>query len=265
MLTEIVHQWSPRRDGPLVKVNCAAIPENLLESELFGHEAGAFTGALKAKAGRFEAAHKGTLFLDEIAEMSPALQAKLLRVVEDRQVLRVGSTTPQAVDFRLVAATNQDIEEAVSEGRFREDLFYRLSVIAIHVPPLRERRLDVPRLAAQFARGFAEDKVRLSPMALHSLEAYDWPGNVRELRNEIERACLMCRGNVILPEHLSARVGHEAPPTRQPPGRATLADVEKATILRTLDACGGNRTQTAKQLGISRRALIYKLKAYEQG
>jgi len=262
VLAETIHLWSARGDGPLVKVNCAAIPDSLLESELFGHEAGAFTGAVQAKPGRFETAHGGTLFLDEIAEMSPSLQAKLLRALEDRAVMRVGATQPTPVDFRLVAATNKDIEQAVEEGEFREDLFYRLSVVAIHVAPLRERRLDVSRLAAQFAQEFAQDKVRVSPMALHQLEAYTWPGNVRELRNEIERACLMCRGNVILPEHLSPRVS-DGPPLPSDSGTASLADVEKATILRTLDACGGNRTHTAKQLGISRRALIYKLKNYE--
>ena len=268
VLTEILHQWSPRRDGPLVKVNCAAVPDSLLESELFGHEAGAFTGAVKARAGRFEAANHGTLFLDEIAEMSPSLQAKLLRAIEDRTVVRLGSNQPREVDFRLVAATNQDIEEAVSEGRFREDLFYRLSVIAVHVPSLRERRADIAALALQFARKFAKEKVRLSPMAMQALEAHAWPGNVRELRNEIERACLMCRGNVILPEHLSHRVAETAT-TAAPPvdGReeagSTLADVEKATILSALEACGGNRTRTAKELGISRRSLIYKLKSYD--
>lgn len=266
VLTDVLHGWSARSDGPIVKLNCAAVPQDLLESELFGHEIGAFTGAVKTKPGRFEAAHGGTLFLDEIAEMSPALQAKLLRTLEDHSVVRVGASQPRAVDFRLVVATNQDIELAVSEGRFREDLFYRLNVIAIHVPPLHERRRDISPLALQFARHFAQDKVRVSPPAMQALEAYDWPGNVRELRNEIERACLMCRGNVILPEHLSPRL-----PQVDPQGvrsgwedddQTRLADVEKAAILRTLESCGGNRTVAAETLGISRRALIYKLKSY---
>ena len=257
VLTDILHQWSPRGDGPLVKVNCAAVPDNLLESELFGYEAGAFTGAVKPKPGRFEAAHGGTLLLDEIAEMSPTLQAKLLRVLQDHTVIRLGSNKHIEVDFRLVAATNQDIEQATNDGRFREDLFYRLNVVAIHVPPLRDRRADVSPLAHQFAREFAQDKVRISPVALRCLEACNWPGNTRELRNEIERACLLCRGNVILPEHLSHRV------PRADGGDGTLAQVEKVTILRALDECDGNRTQTAKKLGISRRTLIYKLKGYE--
>jgi len=268
VLTEVLHQWSPRRGRPLVKINCAAVPDNLLEGELFGYEPGAFTGAVKTKEGRFEVANRGTLFLDEIAEMSPPLQAKLLRVLEDHKVVRLGSNELRDVDFRLVAATNQDLEQAVNDGRFRSDLFYRLSVIAIHVPPLRERRLDTPRLARQFARQFAEDKVRISPLAMHALEAHEWPGNVRELRNEIKRACLMCRGNVILPEHLSPRVTQtivlpSLPPKERTGPRATLAEVEKMTILRTLDACEGNRTRTAKELGISRRSLIYKLRSYE--
>lgn len=267
VLTEILHQWSPRGKNPLVKVNCAAIPDTLLESELFGYEPGAFTGAVKAKPGRFEAANRGTLFLDEIVEMPLSLQVKLLRALEDHTIVRLGSDNPIQVDFRLTAATNQDMEQAVRDGRFREDLFYRLSVIEIHVPPMRERREDISKLAAEFARQFTQDKVRISPLALHSLEEYSWPGNVRELRNEIERACLLCRGNVILPEHLSHRIaqvtGHARRPDLFQGKGATLADVEKATILHTLEACGGNRTQAAKKLGISRRALIYKIRSYE--
>jgi len=263
ILADILHRWSPRRDGPLVKVNCAAVPDNLLESELFGYEPGAFTGATRRKPGRFEAAHGGTLLLDEIAEMSPALQAKLLRVLQDHFVMRLGSTKHIEVDFRLVAATNQDIEQAIRESRFREDLFYRLNVVAFHVPPLRDRRPDIAPLARRFASEFAEDKVRISPSALRCLEAYDWPGNIRELRNEIERACLLCRGNVILLEHLSPRVSQAARDrTVAAEVETTLADVEKATILHTLEECGGNRTQAAKKLGISRRTLIYKLKSY---
>jgi len=266
VLTDVLHLWSARSDGPIVKLNCAAVPQDLLESELFGHEAGAFTGAVKTKPGRFEAAHGGTLFLDEIAEMSPALQAKLLRTLEDRSVVRVGASQPRAVDFRLVVATNQDIEQAVSEGRFREDLFYRLNVISIHVPPLRDRRRDISPLSHEFARHFAQDKVRVSPPAMQALEGYEWPGNVRELRNEIERACLMCRGNVILPEHLSPRlqqVGTQGILSGwDDDDQPTLAAVERTAILRTLESCGGNRTAAAEKLGISRRALIYKLKSY---
>ena len=172
VLTELLHHWSNRRDGPIVKVNCAAIPNELLESELFGYEAGAFTGAVKAKRGQFEAAAGGTLFLDEIAEMSPQLQAKLLRALGERKVTRVGATAPIETDFRLITATNQDLEQAVAEKRFREDLFFRLSVIRVHVPPLRERRQDIAVLATHFARQFAQDKIRISPVCQRTLEAY---------------------------------------------------------------------------------------------
>jgi len=264
VVARLIHQWSPRSAGPLVAANCAGLPESLIESELFGHTKGAFTGAAQSRQGYFRAAQGGTLFLDEIGELPLHLQPKLLRALESGQVTPVGSDAPVEVDTRLVAATNRDLAEAVQQGKFREDLYYRINVVELIVPPLSERRDDVLPLARQFAVEFAGTPVRLSPQAVQCLLAHFWPGNVRELRNAIQRACLLCRGDVILPEHLPPKVGGLAgspAAAASPAGR--LSQVERATILATLAECHGNRTHAAKKLGISRRALIYKLRGIE--
>ena len=261
VVAQLIHQWSLRSEGPLVAANCAGLPESLIESELFGHTKGAFTGAGEARKGFFRAAHGGTFFLDEIGELPLHLQPKLLRALESGQVTPVGSDVPIDVDSRLVAATNQDLGEAVAGGRFRDDLYYRINVVEVIVPPLGERREDILPLARHFAVGFAGAPVRFSPQTAQCLLAYGWPGNVRELRNAIQRACLICRGDVILPEHLPpkiAAVASEGDEPRAPSGR--LSQVERATIVATLAECDGNRTQAAKKLGISRRALIYKIR-----
>jgi DNA-binding NtrC family response regulator len=270
VVADAIHQWSPRAGGPLVKVNCAAIPEALLESELFGHERGSFTGATNMRVGRFEEAHGGTVLLDEIGETSLALQAKLLRVTQAGTFSRVGSNTERTTDARILAATNRNLEDDVAEGRFREDLFYRLNVIEIHVPPLRARQADIPELAHLFAQTFTKGNARFSPGAISSMESYPWPGNVRELRNAMERAVLLAKGNVILPEHLPRRV-REAQSTPEPtvddaPSGTRMEDIERNAILLALREHDFNRTDTARALGISRRSLTYKLRDYrEQG
>ena len=270
VIADLIHAWSPRAAGPLIKVNCAAIPETLLESELFGHEKGAFTGAVAQRAGRFEEARGGTLLLDEVAEMSPALQAKLLRVTQDGSFQRVGSGVERKTDARVLAATNRDLEQEVAAGRFREDLFFRLNVVEIHVPPLRERPEEILALADAFVRQLGGGGQRLSPSTVACLQNYNWPGNVRELRNAIERAMLMARGKIILPEHLPRRIQQaRAPDGAEPPdsgpGRR-MEDVERAVILQTLRENRYQRTETARVLGISRRTLIYKLRRLaEQG
>lgn len=270
VVADLIHLWSPRADGPFVKVNCAAIPEALLESELFGHEKGAFTDATSQRIGRFEQANGGTILLDEVAEMSPSLQAKLLRVSQNGTFQRVGSNDERTTDARILAATNQNLEQEVLEGRFREDLFFRLSVIEIYVPPLRERHADIASLATLFAAQFTKGNPRFSNAAMSSLELYEWPGNVRELHNAIERATLMARGEVILPEHLPQRVQDAAPnaAANSKPGAPgkRMEDVERVVILQALREHAYNRTETARSLGISRRALTYKLRRFrEQG
>jgi two-component system response regulator HydG len=262
-IARLVHLWSNRSAGPFLAVNCAAVPEGLLESELFGHVKGAFTGAIQTRAGVFRSADGGTLFLDEVAELPLHLQPKILRAIETGEILPVGADYPIKVNVRVLAATNRKLVDMVQEGRFRADLFYRLNVIELHVPPLRERVEEILPLARQFALEMARQNVRFSPRAEECLLTYHWPGNVRELRNAIHRACLLCRGDVILPEHLppavqSATAGDES---RKPEGR--LSQLEQAAILAALAECGGNRTRAAEKLGISRRALIYKLRAME--
>jgi len=261
VLADAIHRWSPRAKGPLVKVNCAAIPETLLESELFGHEKGAFTGAHQARTGRFEEANGGTIFLDEISEMSPQLQAKLLRVTQDGTFRRVGSGRELHTDARILAATNKNLEALIKEGRFREDLFYRLAVVELGVPPLRERREDILPLAAHFIAQFGGDKTRFAPAVTEGLERYPWPGNVRELRNAMERAALLSRGGVVLPEHLPGRVRPSETGTAAvvPGDPQRLEEIERDAILATLKRLDYNRTETAKALAISRRALTYKI------
>ena len=261
VVVDVMHAWSARASGPLVKVNCAAIPETLLESELFGHERGAFTGAAAQRIGRFELANGGTIFLDEIAEMSPGLQAKLLRVTEDGRFQRVGSNSEIQTNARILAASNRNLEEEVKQGSFREDLFYRLNVVELNVPPLRERREDILPLASHFMTEFTHGPARFSSAVTECLERYAWPGNVRELRNAMERAALLSRGEVLLPEHLSSRVRQMAAETKavEPAEAQRLEVIEREAIIQMLRKHNFNRTETAKALGISRRAMIYKL------
>ena len=266
VLADVIHAWSSRAAGPLVKVNCAAIPETLLESELFGHEKGAFTGAVAQRIGRFEDANDGTIFLDEIAEMSPQLQAKLLRVTQNGTFQRVGSNREIKTNARILAASNKQLEDEVKNGRFREDLFYRLNVVELNIPPLRERREDILPLASYFITEFAKGRARFSDTVGACLEQYPWPGNVRELRNAMERAVLLARGEMILPTHLPNKVREmvaQQPNASQLPTDAQqLEEIERQAILQALRKHDYNRTETAKALGISRRALIYKLQRF---
>ncbi len=264
VLADVIHQWSARTNGPLVKVNCAAIPETLLESELFGHVKGAFTGATSQRLGRFEEANGGTIFLDEIGEMTPQLQAKLLRVTQDGRFQRVGANTEIHTNARIIACTNRNLEEAVKSGRFREDLFYRLNVVELNIPPLRERCEDILPLAALFLGQFTQGRARFSQAVTDCLASYAWPGNVRELRNVMERAALLCRGEMVLPEHLPARLAATAgkSPAAAAPDTERLEDIERQTILRALKEHDFNRTETAKALGISRRTLVYRLQNF---
>jgi two-component system response regulator HydG len=270
LIANALHQNSPRQDHPLVKINCAALPQTLLESELFGHEKGAFTGAVKYRQGRFQAAHKGTIFLDEIAEMAPSTQAKVLRVIQEQEIQPVGSSQTIKVDTRLIAATNKNLDEEIEQGRFREDLYYRINVVNATVPALRHRREDIALLADYFLTKYAEKNRRsikgFAPKALDWLMRYNWPGNVRELENAVERAVIMARGDLITVSELPDTIKNVAEDLEKKditlrPGN-TLKDVEKEMILRTLDQTSGNRTRTAQILGISRRTLQLKLKEY---
>src|SRR6185437_2287540 len=226
VLADVIHGWSSRSRGAIVKVNCAAIPENLLESELFGHEKGSFTGAHAQRIGRFEEANDGTIFLDEVAEMSPQLQAKLLRVTQNGTFQRVGSNREVKTNARILAASNKNLEDEVKHGRFREDLFYRLNVVELNIPPLRERREDILPLASHFIAEFAKGKARFSETVAACLENYSWPGNVRELRNSMERAVLLSRSELILPAHLPTKV-REAVPEHAQPAAGTPTDAQQ--------------------------------------
>jgi DNA-binding NtrC family response regulator len=278
LLARYLHAHSARAEQPFVELNCSAIPEQLLESELYGHEKGAFTDAKRFKKGLFELADGGALFLDEIGEMTPGLQAKLLHVLETRTFRRVGGGSDVTVDVRVIAATHRDLQRAVAEGRFREDLFFRLNVVPIEVPPLRERPEDVRLMAehfiAQFCRELARPPVRLHPDALRLMLDYRWPGNVRELRNLIERVVLLEAEDEIRAEHLPAELSGRsgAGPAAMtaagvfPPGVVRpLVEVEKLAIQHALSVCSGNKTLAAKQLGISRQTLRTKLKDYALG
>jgi DNA-binding NtrC family response regulator len=270
VIADLMHAWGPRSDRPIIKLNCAAIPVSMVESELFGHERGAFTGALAAREGRWKAAHGATLMLDEVGELPLPVQAKLLRALQDGSYSPVGSDQTRYADVRVIAATNSDLEKEIAERRFREDLYYRLNVVELYVPPLRERPDDIVPMARLFAAEFNAEPARLSPATQRRLLAYSWPGNVRELRNVLARSCLMARGGVILPEHLPPRVRHESaegPPGAPPADRAgselqTLAAGERQRILAALAHCNGNRTRAALLLGIGRRTLVYRLKSY---
>ena len=261
VVADVIHAWSPRAAGPLVKVNCAAIQETLLESELFGHERGSFTGAHAQRIGRFETAGSGTIFLDEIAEMTPALQAKLLRVAQDGRFQRVGSNTEIHAKARILAATNRNLEEEVKHGRFREDLYYRLNVVELNVPALRERPEDILPLAIQFMAEMTKGRARFAPSVVDCLQRYAWPGNVRELRNAMERAALLSQGDLILVDHLPARLraGMAAVLAADAHDEQRLEEIERTAIMQALRKNNFNRTETAKALGISRRTLVYKL------
>jgi DNA-binding NtrC family response regulator len=271
-----LHRLSARRDGPFIAVNCAALPGDLLESELFGHEKGAFTDAHSMKRGVFELANDGTLYLDEVGEMRPALQAKLLRVIEDVSFRRVGGTRDLTVDARVVAASNRNLEQAVHQGLFRPDLFFRLSVIQIHLPPLRERREDIPALVGYFADRLGR-RVRGVPgkvtdEAMDAFKRYHWPGNVRELRNCVERALILEEGDWITPRFVPAVAPHSvsqdvtsATEFVLPPGGTSLERVEESLVRQAMALGGGNQTRAARLLGISRDALRYKLKKFGVG
>ncbi len=267
LAAKMIHDDSPRGSRAFIPVNCAALPETLLESELFGHEAGAFTGATGRRMGRFELADGGTIFLDEIGEVSPAVQVKLLRVLQEKEFVRVGGTRTIGCDVRVIAATNRDLEARKNEGRFREDLYYRLDVFPITVPPLRQRREDIPALVDHFLSVLSKEmKIErpvVSDRATAALAGYHYPGNIRELRNILERACLLADGGVIEPGHLSLEqvAGAEAAPADDSE-IDTLAAAEKALIVRALGECGWNQSRAARSLGISRDNLRYRIKKY---
>ena len=275
LIARSIHLNSHRKKKPLVVVNCAAIAESLLESELFGHEKGAFTGAEHSRAGRFEQAQGGTVFLDEIGETSPTMQAKLLRVIQEREIQKVGGDRTIFVDVRIIAATNRDLTEEVKAGRFREDLFYRLNVVTVDVPSLRQRQEDIPLLAHHFLRVFTEKnrkKIKdFSPQAMDMLIHYQWPGNVRELENAIERAVILMAGDYITEKHLPDNITSSELSADGPKADAmdavlssqfSLEDLEKKAIFHTLEQTGGNKSETARRLGITRKTLHNKLKQY---
>jgi DNA-binding NtrC family response regulator len=269
LIAEAIHAASPRARAPFVRLHCAALSESLLESELFGHERGAFTGAFSRRDGRFKQADGGTLFLDEIGEVPAAVQVKLLRFLQERTFERVGGNETLRVDVRIIAATNRDLGAEIKKGAFREDLFYRLNVVAVEIPALRERRADVPALASFFLRRYAAENGKtietFTDDALAALLEYHWPGNVRELENVVERAVVLCDGHRIEKKHLSPTVvptddGETLPPI---PG-STIADLERYAILKTLEACGGSTSKAATVLGVSPRKIQYKLHEYTQ-
>ncbi len=273
VVARAIHANGPRKSGPYVAFNCAAITESLFESELFGHEKGAFTGADKRREGRFVAASGGTLFLDEVGEIPLAMQAKLLRVLQEREVQPLGLDRPVPVDVRIIAATNRNLEEEVEEGRFREDLFYRINVVNLELPPLRARQEDIPLLAHHFLNKFAENSGKsvrgFTPGAMDAMLRYSWPGNVRELENAVERAVVLLVGELVgereLPPQILSQNRHgneENVPADFAPG-ATLREVERAVILKTLEETGNNKSETAKLLGITRKTLHLKLQKYE--
>ncbi len=274
LVARALHHLSPRKDHLFVPIHCAALSENLLESELFGHERGAFTGAVKQRKGRFELADRGTLFLDEISEISPSIQVKLLRFLQEKEFERVGGTETISVDVRIVAATNMDLPQLVSEDKFREDLYYRLKVIVLNAPPLRERLDDIPLLVKAFVARFAKENgkgsLQISNEAIQLFKKYPWPGNIRELQGVTESMVILARGDRLeatdVPYEIRQAPGSAASGESNPSfaPNATLAEIEKQKILDSLDRFGGNRTKTAEALGIGRRTLIRKLHDYEK-
>ena len=272
VVSRYIHELSERNDGPFFSINCGALPENLLESELFGHVKGSFTGAVRDKQGMFMAARGGTFFLDEIAEMTPSTQVKLLRVLQEREALPVGGTEPLPVDVRVIAATNRDLDEGIRRGSFRADLYYRLNVISLLLPPLMERRDDILVLADAFLERIAqqrgEEVKRLTIESIEAILTYDWPGNVRELENALEHAAVLSRGSELDPTVLPARVLEpKAKPLldERPPGNPTLEVIEQAYINWVLDAEGGNKSRAAEVLGIDPSTLYRKLSRYDTG
>jgi DNA-binding NtrC family response regulator len=270
LVAEAIHHLSTRPEQPLIKVNCSALNENLLESELFGHERGSFTGAIRQRKGRFELADKGTIFLDEIGELSLDVQVKLLRILEAKEFERVGGNRTIRVDTRLLFATNADLKAKVEKGAFREDFYFRLKVVVLHIPPLRERREDIPPLVDYFLHRFCQENgkalINIGPDALQAMLRYEWPGNVRELRNLIEHLVLLSDGREIGAVDLRELTRIEIPDEGiSIPVGTPLAQVEKEYILRTLDQCKGNRTRASQVLGIGRRTLIRKLAEYGVG
>jgi DNA-binding NtrC family response regulator len=270
LVARAIHQGSSRKDKPFIKVNCAALSAGILESELFGHERGAFTGAHEKKIGRFELAHEGTLLLDEVSEIGPELQPKLLRALQEREFERVGGTETIQVDTRIIATSNRDLERAVENGDFREDLYFRLNVIRVELPPLRQRREDIPALVNHFLDRYSRENGRpvesVAPDALQLLRDYDWPGNVRELQNAVERAVILSDGPILQQDHFQLFAGARP---RVGGGGAlsagvTVSDMEQELILKTLDHCGQNRTRAAEMLGISVRTLRNKLREYRE-
>jgi two-component system response regulator AtoC len=275
LVAEALHYNSNRRSGPIVKVSCAALPETLLEAELFGHEKGSFTGAMTQRRGRFEMADKGTILLDEIGEMSLPMQTKLLRVLQERKIERVGSSLPIKVDIRIICATNKDLQRQVEQQKFREDLFYRLNVINIHMPPLRDRKEDIPALVEHFLAkhrySATAQPAAISEEALKRLMEYEWPGNVRELENVVERAVVLSRGQIITSRELPFG-DHEAGDHEEEGGdevsveksyfKKAVAQFEKDMIMKALRDANGNRSKAAEMLGIYRRLLYAKIKEY---
>lgn len=266
LIAGAIHFNSMRKNGPFVKINCAAITETLLESELFGHERGSFTGADRRKEGKFRQADGGTLFLDEVSEMSLAMQVKLLRVLQEREVVRVGGDEVIGVDVRVIAATNKNLWEEIEAGRFRDDLFYRLNVVSINVPPLSERREDIPLLAQHFLTMFSEKNHKnikgFTPQAMDQLMKHEWPGNIRELMNVIERAVVLTRAEYLDEQELVLMSRNATLPQHDVTGTVPLEEVEKSTVLKTLALTGGNKSETARRLGITRKTLREKLKKY---
>jgi len=278
LFAQALHQASPRRSRPFIKVACAALPETLLESELFGHEKGSFTGAISTRPGRFETAHGGTLFLDEIGDISLTVQVKLLRFLEEREFERVGGNRTFKVDVRIVSATHRDLTRKIAEGSFREDLYYRLNVVEISIPPLRERGADVAVLAQHFLRNYAQEDrkedLRLSDEAMALLLRQSWPGNVRQLENAIERAVVLAEGDLLTSKHFPTLRNQETAPDTGPAADAagsgitipgsSLESIEREAILRTLESVGGSTSRAARILGVSPRKIQYRLKAYEE-
>ena len=261
LLARAIHQESPRRDKPFVAVNCPSIPESLIESELFGHEKGAFTGALRAKPGKFELAHEGTVFLDEIGDLKLDLQAKLLRVLQEQEIERVGSLKPIKINVRIIAATNQDLLQLVKNGQFREDLYYRLNVIPLSIPALRDRKDDIPLLVDYFVKKYATRELKVDPAFIEQLMSYDWPGNVRELENIVQRAIVLCPGETLecdfgeFIETTRAEIEEKAEGLNK-----SLEEIERQAIVAALNNNRNNQTRAAKELEIPRHVLIYRMK-----
>lgn len=272
LVARAIHYQSPRRDKPFIKINCSAMPETLVESELFGHEKGAFTGAHLRKPGKFQLADGGTLLLDEIGEMNMATQAKLLRVLQEHEFERLGGTETIKIDVRVIAASNANLEEAIARKTFREDLYYRLNVVPLWLPPLRERREDIPDLVCYFLKKFTREFNReargVSPGVMDLLSRYPWPGNIRELENTVKQAIILGGGSMVTSEHLpvAVRTGYQEGATGSAldsrPLREAVSELERRMIAQALAETGGNRTEAAKRLGLSRRALIYKIEEY---